>query len=164
MQHRSRYSLKGELALAILPTLTIILVMLLVESFARQRLLFASLASSAFLIYHDPRNRMNSFYSLVVAQMGGATIGFLSSTVLGEGYWAAVTALFLTIIFIVSLDAMHPPAIATGLSFAFRTPGTQAFSLFLLAVGMVVVLAVLEQTLLWLARRVEKINKIQDLA
>ena len=51
---RSRLTLKGELALATAPTVTVLVVLALVEVLSRQRLLFASLASSAFLIYLDP--------------------------------------------------------------------------------------------------------------
>ena len=58
----------GELALALLPTLTILLVLAFVEAFSRQRLLFASLASSAFLIYLEPRHRTNSVRTLALAQ------------------------------------------------------------------------------------------------
>jgi hypothetical protein len=49
-----RLGLKGVFALALLPTLMVLSVLGLVETLSRQRLLFASLASSAFLIYLDP--------------------------------------------------------------------------------------------------------------
>lgn len=48
---KQRIGLKGELLLAAMPTLTVLLVLALVEALSNQRLLFASLASSAFLIY-----------------------------------------------------------------------------------------------------------------
>jgi hypothetical protein len=51
---RRRLGLKGVFALALLPTLMVLSVLGLVETLGRQRLLFASLASSAFLIYLDP--------------------------------------------------------------------------------------------------------------
>lgn len=153
---RRRYSLQAELTLAILPTLTILIVLLLVETLACQRILFASLAASAFLIYRDPYNQMNSIYSLLVSQTGGATFGLLSYILLGEGYGAAALAMLSTIIFIISLDAIHPPAIGTAISFGFRAPNTNAFFLFLLALGMVAVLLLLEQIILWIVRRVER--------
>lgn len=53
---RSRLDLKGELALATAPTVLILTVLALVEVLSRQHLLFASLASSAFLIYLDPQH------------------------------------------------------------------------------------------------------------
>lgn len=44
---RQRLSMRHELTLAFLPPLAVLLVLFLVESFSHQRLLFASLASSA---------------------------------------------------------------------------------------------------------------------
>lgn len=61
---RSRLSLKDELALATAPTLTVLGVLALVEVLSRQRVLFASLASSAFLIYLDPQQGINSVRTL----------------------------------------------------------------------------------------------------
>lgn len=46
---RARLPLKAELLLAIAPTATVLIVFGLVEVLSNQRLLFASLASSAFL-------------------------------------------------------------------------------------------------------------------
>ncbi len=46
---RRRLNLRGEFALALLPTATVLAVLALVEALSRQRLLFASLAASAFL-------------------------------------------------------------------------------------------------------------------
>jgi CBS-domain-containing membrane protein len=155
-QGRQRFSLKGELMLVALPTLTVLLVLVLLEVFARQRILFASLASSAFLIYRDPHSQMNSLYSLLVSQTGGALAGFASSALLGEGYQAAAVGMLATIVFIIVMDAIHPPAISTALSFAFRAPGTSAFLLFLLALVMVAVLVLLEQVILWIIRRLDQ--------
>jgi hypothetical protein len=64
---RKRLSLKGEFALALLPTLTILVVLALLEAISRQRLLFASLAASAFLIYLDPQHGTNSVRTLVLS-------------------------------------------------------------------------------------------------
>lgn len=122
-----------------------LVVLVLLDTFARQRILFASLASSAFLIYRDPHNQMNSLYSLLVSQTAGAFIGFGSSLMLGDGYLAAAIANLGTTIVIIALDAIHPPAISTAISFAFCAPGTNAFGLFLLALGMVALLVLLEQ-------------------
>ena len=47
---RRRLGIEGEFALAVVPTLTGLCVFALVEVLSRQRLLFAYLASSAFLI------------------------------------------------------------------------------------------------------------------
>ncbi|MEC4818085.1 MAG: hypothetical protein SAK29_33165 [Scytonema sp. PMC 1069.18] len=48
-----------------------------VEVLSRQRLLFASLASSAFLIYLDPQHGSNTVRTLVLSQMMAASIGFM---------------------------------------------------------------------------------------
>src|SRR6476659_1016402 len=50
---RRRLNLKGELLLALAPTVTVLGVLGLVEVLSQQRLLFASLSASAFLIYLD---------------------------------------------------------------------------------------------------------------
>jgi hypothetical protein len=55
-QGRERLGLRGEFALALLPTVVVLAVFALVETFSKQRLLFAGLASSAFLIYLDPQH------------------------------------------------------------------------------------------------------------
>lgn len=84
---RPRLSVKSELALALLPTLTVLIVFALVEAFSRQRLLFASLASSAFLIYRDPQHGMNAARTVVVAQIGAALFGFVIYLLLGPTLW-----------------------------------------------------------------------------
>ena len=152
---RFRYNLRSELILVALPTFTIMLVLLLVEKFTQQRILFASLASSAFLIYRDPHNQMNSIYSLLISQTGGSVFGLISYFIFGDGLWAASIAMIATILFIVSLNAIHPPAISTAISFGFRAPSSDVFSLFLLALIMVVVLLILEQAIMWTVSRIE---------
>jgi len=63
---RRRLTLKGELALATAPTAIVLGVFALVEVLSRQRLLFASLASSAFLIYLDPQHGTNTMRTLTI--------------------------------------------------------------------------------------------------
>ena len=109
-----------EAVLAILPTITVLIVFGVVEVLSRQRLLFSSLASSAFLIYLDPQHGTNQLRTLVSAQMLAAVLGFGTYVALGPGYWAAGSAMVLTIALMIALDVMHPPAVATSLSFAFR--------------------------------------------
>ena len=153
---RRRLDLRGELALALLPTLTILGVLGLVETFSRQRLLFASLASSAFLIYLDPQHGTNSARTLILAQMTAALVGFLAFTALGPGYTAAAVAMVATIVIMILLDAVHPPGVATALSFAFRAGPESNLVLFSLAVGMIAVLLLLERASLWLLARHER--------
>lgn len=65
---RQRLTLKGELALATAPTAVVLAVFALVEVLSRQRLLFASLASSAFLIYLDPQHGTNNVRTMSCLQ------------------------------------------------------------------------------------------------
>lgn len=45
-------------------------------------------------------------------------------------------------------DVVHPPAVSTSLSFAFRTGDVDNYSLFGMAVAMTAVLVILEQAAL----------------
>ena len=150
---RKRLSLRGELMLAALPTATVLLVLLLVEVLSEQRLLFASLASSAFLIYLDPQHGMNTVRTLVVAQMGGALLGVATFLVLGPGYGGAAVAMVLTILLMILADAVHPPAVSTALSFALRAGDESNVLLFGLAVAITAVLVLLQRAALWILAR-----------
>ena len=153
MPTRPRLSLRQELALALLPTVTVLGMLGGVEVFSRQRLLFASLASSAFLIYVDPEHPTNSVRTLVLAQGCAVLLGFGADWLCGAGYLAAGVAMVGTILVTVSLRAMHPPAVSTALTFAFRNNPASSLMLFGLALGLIVGLVVLERASLWLLRR-----------
>ena len=142
---RHHLTLKEELLLAAAPTLTILSVMALVEVLNGQRLLFASLAVSAFLIYLDPQHASNSTRSLVLSQLMAAVIGLLANSVLGSGYSAGAVAMVITIVFMIVLDIVHPPAVATSLSFAFSLGSKTNLALFSLAVGITALLVGLER-------------------
>lgn len=146
---RRRLNIQGELALVAAPTLIVLIVMFLVETLSQQRLLFASLASSAFLIYLDPLHGTNTVRTLVLAQMMAATIGFITYYVLGGGYLAGGLAMVIAIAFMIILDAMHPPAVSTSLSFALKAGNIDNLLLFALAVGITVTLVGLERYCLW---------------
>ncbi|RYG24101.1 HPP family protein [bacterium] len=152
-ERRRRGGLWGELGLALLPTLTILLVLAFVEAFSRQRLLFASLASSAFLIYLDPRHRTNSVRTLALSQGLAAVLGFAARETLGTGYAAAAVAMLASIVLMVLLDAVHPPAVSTALGFAFRSGPETNLALFGLALTLVALLALLQRGSLWLLGR-----------
>ncbi|RCJ40654.1 hypothetical protein A6770_37505 [Nostoc minutum NIES-26] len=147
---RQRLTLQGEFALASMPTLVILTVLALVEVLSRQRLLFASLASSAFLIYLDPQHGTNTVRTLVISQMLAATIGLLTYLALGPGYLSAGSAMILTIVLMILLDVVHPPAVATSLSFALKAGNENNLVLFGLAVGIIATLVLLERCALWL--------------
>lgn len=150
---RRRLGLRGELLLVALPTATVLIVLTLVEAITSQRLLFASLASSAFLIYMDPQHGTNSIRTLILSQMSAAVLGYGAITVFGPVYAAAATAMVLTIALMVLLDVVHPPAVATALAFALRSGPESNLLLFSLAVGIVAILVALERLSLWILAR-----------
>ncbi|HYO75152.1 MAG TPA: hypothetical protein VE010_01715 [Thermoanaerobaculia bacterium] len=86
---RKRLRLRDELLLAFVPTATVLIVFAAVEALSNQRLLFASLASSAFLIYLDPEHGTNRARTLAIAQIGAAILGYLSFAAIGPSYAAA---------------------------------------------------------------------------
>ncbi|WP_051241613.1 HPP family protein [Azohydromonas australica] len=151
-----RGGLRGELLLALLPTATVLLVLAFVEALAQQRLLFASLASSAFLIYLDPEHEMNRVRTLVLSQLAAAGIGWLCHVALGPGYLAAGLSMLVVIGAMVALDLMHPPAVSTALSFGLQAAGEHSLVLFTTAVAITAVLVGLQQVVLRLARRVRR--------
>lgn len=143
---RPRLGGRAELLLALLPTATVLLMLWLLKLLSNQQLLFASLASSAFLIYLDPAHRTNRARTLVLSQLGAATLGTGLHALLGPGYASAALALLLVIGLMIFADAMHPPAVATALNFAFRAgAGEGNLLLFGLAVGLVVVLLAVQR-------------------
>lgn len=146
---RRRLNLKGEFALALLPTVTVLAMLGLVEVLSRQRLLFASLASSAFLIYLDPQHGTNSIRTLVFSQMMAASLGWITYLVFGSGYLSGGIAMVVTIILMILLDTVHPPAVATALSFALRAGKESNLVLFGLAVGITIMLVLLQRVALW---------------
>ena len=150
---RRRLSLRDELMLALLPTLTILVVLALVETWSKQRLLFASLASSAFLIYLDPQHGTNRVRTLVFSQMLAAFIGFAAFSLFGPGYFAAAGAMLLVITLMIVFDVLHPPAVSTSLAFAFRSGAESNLLLFALAVGLIAVLVLLQRFSSWLLAR-----------
>ncbi|WP_445632549.1 HPP family protein [Nostoc sp. DSM 114161] len=147
---RKRLNWKGELALATAPTVVILTMFALVEVVTRQRLLFASLASSAFLIYLDPQHGTNTVRTLTISQMMAAAIGFITYMLMGSGYASGGTAMIVTIVLMILLDVMHPPAVATSLSFALKAGNENNLVLFGLAVGITALLIGLERFALWL--------------
>lgn len=150
---RRRLPLRGELALAALPTATVLLVLFLVQTLTNQRLLFASLASSAFLIYMDPEHGTNRVRTLLVSQMSAAVLGLGGFWLLGPGYHAAALAMTATILVMIVADAVHPPAVSTALSFSLRAGPESNLALFGLAVGITAMLVVLQRAAVWALAR-----------
>ncbi len=153
---RSRLPLKGELLLAVAPTITVLIVFGLVEVLSRQRLLFASLASSAFLIYLDPQHGTNSIRTLAFSQVMAAGIGLVMYLLLGPGYASGGLAMVMTIVLMIVFDVVHPPAVATSISFAFRAGNESNLLLFVMALSIIVVLVLLQRGLMWGLTRLQK--------
>lgn len=143
----------GELSLALPPTLTVLAAVFLMETFAHQRILFASLASSAFLIYYDPLHRMNTVRVMASSQLLACVVGVAFATV-APGYGAAALAMVVTILLLISFRIVHPPAVATALAFSFLTPRDQMIVTFVAALGIIVILTVLQRLAIWTLRRV----------
>lgn len=153
---RQRLSVREELLLAALPTVVVLLVFAFVEVLAEQRLLFASLASSAFLIYLDPQHGTNRTRTLVVAQLLAAAIGFGAHELLGPGYWSGGAAMVVLIVAMITLDVVHPPAVSTALSFAFRSGEPSNLLLFGLAVAITAALVLMQRAALWSLARLTR--------
>lgn len=150
---RQRLSLREELMLATAPTLTVLSVLAFVEVLSQQRLLFASLASSAFLVYLEPHHSSTTARTLMLSQLIAATIGLFANFVLGAGYLSGAVAMVITIGCMITLNVVHPPAVSTSLSFAFQSGSETNLVLFSLAVGAVALLVELERFVLWMLAR-----------
>lgn len=150
---RDRLDLRGELALAFFPTITILTVLWMLEMLADQRVLFGALASSAFLIYLDPLHGTNTMRSLAISHIAAALAGMATGWILGHGYVASAVAMVVTILVMILADVVHPPAIGTSLTFAYRSGATSNATLFLLALGMVLLLAILQRVVQYLLSR-----------
>lgn len=159
-----RFHWKTEVVLAVMPTVMVITVLMLLETFSKQQLLFSSLASSAFLIYLDPKHPTNSIRTLVIAQMSAALIGYLTFLLLGPSYGAAASSMILTVVLMIITKAMHPPAVSTSLIFAFQYTRPNTLMLFLSAIILLVLLIVLQRISIWLIKRsdIEDKDKVPD--
>jgi CBS-domain-containing membrane protein len=151
---RPRLGWRREILLALLPTVTVLVLLWLLKLLSNQQLLFASLASSCFLIYLDPEHPANSVRTLVISQLSAAGLGFGLHALLGPGYLSAALALVGIIGVMILTNTMHPPAVATALNFAFRAgAGEGNLALFGLAVGLVLVLLAVQRGSAYLVRR-----------
>jgi CBS-domain-containing membrane protein len=128
-----------------MPTVVVLLMLAFVQALSDQLLIFASLASSAFLVYLDPEHPTNRVRTFLIAQGSAALLGFASVSLLGTGFLAAGVTMVLTLVIIITLDAMHPPAMSTALSFAFRRNSLKTLVIFGLAMLVITFLVVLQK-------------------
>jgi len=147
-----RGGLASELLLAVPPTLAVLAALWLTETLIHRRVVFAALAASAFLIYRDPKHQMNNVRVMVTAHLCGAALGLGAELLLGPNYTAGAVAMVATILTLIVLDAVHPPAIATSLGFAILPNQEGVLGVFLLALAVVAVLVVLQRLALVMLR------------
>ncbi len=150
---RRGLQLRYEFILVLLPMVTVLGVLALVEAFSNQRILFGSLAASAFLIYLDPKHNTNAVRTLVVAHLAAAVLGLGVYVAFGPGYAAAGGAMVLTALAMLLFDAVHPPAIASSLTFAFNDGSERTLPVFGLALAFLVVLVLLERAMLVMLKK-----------
>lgn len=143
-----RVGLVGELLLALPPTLVVLGSVYLLESFRHQRILFASLASSAFLIYRDPGHPMNGVRLMLTAHLIGVAFGVAAALIFHAGYLAGAVAMGGTIIVLIITNLVHPPAISTALGFSFFPDQDRAAGFFVLALVMLAALVILQRVAL----------------
>ncbi len=158
---RRRLTLPAELGLALLATLPVLLVFEALEHLSRQHILYASIASSALSIYTDPLHRSNQPRTILQSQTIATLTGLSTYLLLGHTYLAAGSALVLTVLFCVTLNRLHPPAVATALAFAFRSGEIRTLYVFALAVGITLGLAILERSMLWMLARLDPDGSIR---
>ncbi|MGI8484734.1 MAG: HPP family protein [Thermomicrobiales bacterium] len=151
-KHERRLGTGGELMLALLPTLTVLGVLAFLEMLSSQRLLFASLASSAFLIYLDPGHAMNKLAPLIDSHLVALVAGIVTCSIFGAGYLAAGVAMVITIFIMVVGDFVFPPAVSTSLIFGLRSGEGSLTALFAVALVMIAILVILERAAVWLLR------------
>jgi CBS-domain-containing membrane protein len=82
-----------------------------------------------------------------------ALLGLATYSIFGDGYLSGGSAMLATIVGMVVLDVVHPPAVSTAMAFALRAGDESNVVLFGLAVGVTAVLVVLERLALWMIGR-----------
>ena len=153
---RRRLTMRGEFALALLPTVTVLAVFGLIEWLSHQRLLYASLASSAFLIYLDPGHGTNRVRTLAISQLMAAGLGFAAYELVPSVYASGGVAMVLTIVGMILLDVVHPPAVSTSLAFAFKSETASSLAIFGVAVGITATLVLLQRAVVWVLAREQR--------
>ena len=101
--------------------------------------LFVNLhGSNSYLIYINPRHKMSNGRTLIISQMIGALTGYGSYTLLGKNYLGVGAAMIVTIVLMIVLNAVHPPAVSTALLFGLS--GKYAIDLALFATALLLLL------------------------
>lgn len=140
------------------PTVIVLGALILTNVASGQQILFAPLAGSGFLIYRDPLHRMNSLQVMVAAQMLGVADGVIAARIMGPGYAAAGAAMLLTIILLVLLRSVHPPALGTALAFGFSPGAADIVGNFVAAVVLLALLVLMQRLAVLTLRRVDLLD------
>ncbi|MHB1416124.1 MAG: HPP family protein, partial [Chloroflexota bacterium] len=122
---------------------TVVGAIFLVQGLARQPILITSLASSAFLFYYQPLNEVNRFAPLVFGHLLAAGVGFLAALFLPVPYASTAVSIAGTVVLLMVLRLVHPPAISTSLVFSYQPHGVPALLTFALVLFIIAVLGLL---------------------
>ncbi len=84
--------------------------------------------------------------------LDAASVGLGAYLALGpvHEYAAGGSAMVVTIVLMIVLDVVHPPAVSTALSFGLRAGDATNLVLFALAVGITAVQVLMQRATLWL--------------
>jgi CBS-domain-containing membrane protein len=96
--------------------------------------------------------------TLLVSQMSAAAIGWVVFEALGPGYLPAGLALIVSINAMILLDVVHPPAVATAMSFALRAGDASNLALFGLAIAITAGLVFLQRSAVWMIRTSRRVR------
>ncbi|MEP0909814.1 HPP family protein [Leptolyngbya sp. ST-U4] len=102
------------------------------------------------MIYLDPQHGTNTVRTLTISHLMAAMIGWVLLLCFGSGYLAAGISLVMTIVLMIVLDVVHPPAVSASLSFALRAHNETHLILFFLAIAVTATLVLLERITLWI--------------
>ncbi|MDX1664458.1 MAG: HPP family protein [Candidatus Promineifilaceae bacterium] len=138
-----RYSAEHLAAVAIATVLSVVAIIFVVQELATRPILVASLGSSAFLLYFQPRNEVNNFKPLVFGHLLAAVTGYGANLLFPEPYLSVASGLAVTVLLLAALRLVHPPAISTSLVFAYRPEQAVAIVTFGLTLAVVVALALI---------------------
>jgi CBS-domain-containing membrane protein len=138
---RKRPTFSRLFVVTVATMVTILVVLIIDQDVGKQPLLVASLASSSFLMYYQPLNEVNRFGPLVLGQLTCAVFGFLANLLLRDPLSSAAVAVSFSVVAMMLLRIVHPPAVATSLVFAYRPHGVSALGTFFLTLLVVLVLA-----------------------
>ncbi len=134
-----------DIVLAVPPTVATFGILALVQHVAHERVLFAPLAVSAFLVYTDPHHGMNDLRPMVGGHLVALGLGCTAAAWLGGGYAAAALAMAATIVVLVLAGGIHPPAIATALAFGFVPFSRPAVGTFVACLAGLAVLVLVQR-------------------